>query len=174
MKSRLIILSDLWGNEKSNWVSHYMNFLNPHFEIVFYDCCEIGNIDKSEYDQQSLHSQFIEHGIETAVEKLIALEPQKVNILAFSIGGTIAWKAGLKGLNINNLSAISSTRLRYETVKPDCNIELVYGEKDKFKPSVNWFETMGVNPEIIKNAKHEMYREKHFAFEFCEVFNPIT
>jgi len=170
MKSRLIILSDLWGNEKSSWIAHYLNILNSEFEIVYYDCCEIGNIDKSDYTQQNLHSQFIEHGIDNAVEKLIASEPQKVNILAFSIGGTIAWKAGLKGLKINNLFAISSTRLRYETVKPNCNIELVFGEKDTFNPTAEWFKSMNIKPKIIKNAKHEMYKEKHFVVEYCEDF----
>jgi hypothetical protein len=33
MKPRLIILSDLWGKEKSDWVSNYVALLKDMFEI---------------------------------------------------------------------------------------------------------------------------------------------
>ena len=139
MKPRLIILSDLWGTEKSNWINYYLNALSPEFDIKYYDCCEIGNVDTTSLKEGVIHSQFIDHGIDLAVEKLIQLEDGKVDILAFSIGGIIAWKAGLKGLNINNFYAISSTRLRYESEKPSYAIKLYFGEKDLFKPDTNWF-----------------------------------
>ena len=49
MKPKLIILSDLWGKEKSNWVSDYVELLKNKFEIQYYDCCDLGGIDKTDY-----------------------------------------------------------------------------------------------------------------------------
>lgn len=169
MKRRLIILSDLWGFEANDWIKYYLNILNAKYDIKCYDCCEIGNIDKRNYTEQNIHLQFINHGIDTATKKLIELEPNAVDILAFSIGGTIAWKAGLKGLIINNFYAVSSTRLRYETAQPDCNIKLFYGKKDKFKPATSWFDTMQINFEIIQHSDHDMYRNEDFAMLLSEV-----
>lgn len=163
MKPRLIILSDLWGKEKSGWVSIYVKLLKDKFEIQYYDCCELGEIDKTNYTEESLHSQFINGGIEKAVENLLKAEKNEINILAFSIGGTIAWKSALKGLNVRSLFAVSSTRLRYENEIPNGAIKLYYGENDSNKPDNDWFEKHSVNFEIIKNKEHIFYSEKEFA-----------
>lgn len=93
MKSRFIILSDLWGRDKSNWVSDYVELLRDNFEIQYYDCCELGGIDKTIFTEQSLHDQFVNGGFEIAVENLLNKEKGEIKILAFSVGGTIAWKA---------------------------------------------------------------------------------
>ena len=53
-------------------------------------------------------------GIEIAVQTLLNKEKGEIKILAFSVGGTIAWKAALKGLKVSDLVAVSSNRLRYE------------------------------------------------------------
>jgi len=168
MKSRLIILSDLSGDQKSDWIGNYLNTLKSEFEIKYYDCCTLGEINMDSPTEQSLHSQFVNQGIDIAVKKLLELEPSKLNILAFSIGGTIAWKAGLKGLNISTLFAISSTRLRYETEKPNCKLKLVFGANDSFKPNPEWFNRMKISPEIIKEADHDIYRNENFALKFSE------
>lgn len=168
MKPRLIILSDLWGKEKSDWVSAYVELLKDKFEIQYYDCCELGEIDKTNYTEENLHSQFINGGIEKAVENLLKTERNQVDILAFSIGGTIAWKAALKGLNIRNFFAVSSTRLRYEDEIPDGAIKGYYGENDSNKPSNNWFEKHSIDFEIIKNKEHDFYTEKDFATLICD------
>jgi pimeloyl-ACP methyl ester carboxylesterase len=96
------------------------------------------------------------------------LEKNKIDILAFSIGGTIAWKAILKGLKVERLFAVSSTRLRYETEVPDCEIKLYFGEKDNWKPDEYWFEKHQITPEIIKNKSHQMYLEKDFIHLICD------
>jgi hypothetical protein len=49
MKPKLIMLSDLWGKEKSEWITDYVAVLESKFEIMFYDCCELGGVDKTIY-----------------------------------------------------------------------------------------------------------------------------
>lgn len=158
MKKRLIILSDLWGKSSSNWESLYINKLNIDFDLQYYDCCELGNIDKTVYLENNLHQQFINHGIDIAVKKLLALEKEEVSVLAFSIGGTIAWKAALEGLCVNKLIALSATRLRYENKKPNCNIQLIYGSNDSFRPTEKWFKNRCISPQILTNKTHDFYQ----------------
>lgn len=167
MKMRLIILSDLWGIRKSEWTKSYLELLSSEFDILYYDCCELGNVDTSDFCESSLHSQFINGGIDRAVKRLIELETDRVDVLAFSIGGTIAWKAGLKGLNIRNFYSVSSTRLRHETQKPDCAIKLYYGDKDKFKPDVDWFERLKIPLDLITNGEHLMYADSDCSENIC-------
>jgi esterase/lipase len=167
MKPRLIILSDLWGKGKSKWVAGYVDLLNDKFEIQYYDCCDLGGIDKKNYTEENLHSQFVNDGIEKAVENLLKTEKNKIDVLAFSIGGTIAWKAALKGLNVRKLFAVSSTRLRYENEIPNGIIKLYYGENDSNTPSDDWFEKYSIDFEIIKNKEHSFYTEKDFATSIC-------
>ena len=170
MKPRLIILSDLWGKEKSNWVSAYVELLHDNFEIQFYDCCELGEISKAVFTEENLHKQFVNGGIEIAVENLVNKEKGEIKILAFSVGGTIAWKAALKGLDISFLIAVSSTRLRYETEVPSCEIKLFFGENDINRPSSGWFEKHRLLPEIYIDKKHDMYIEADLVKEICDLF----
>lgn len=163
MKERLIIISDLWGRKKSEWLINYTQILKTKFNIAFYDSCELGQVDTSHYTQENLHKQFVNGGIEEATDKLIAYEKQKVNILAFSIGGTIAWNFGLKSGNINSLICVSSTRLRYETKRPDGNLALYFGENDQYKPTIEWFENMNLEYEVFSNKGHQVYCESQFA-----------
>ena len=71
-----------------------------------------------------------------------------MDILGFSIGGYIAWKAALEGLKVRNLTAVSATRLRFETTKPDCKIALIYGEHDTFQPSIDWYNRIELDKII--------------------------
>jgi hypothetical protein len=167
MKIKLLILSDLWGFDNSPWIKNYKALLNPDFQLIFYDSCELAGIDKTDLTEKELHSQFKNGGINNAVNKLLQLENEEVNVLAFSIGGTIAWKAALKGLNINKLYAVSSTRLRYEIKRPDCDIQLIFGEKDQFLPEHIWFKKLNLEPEIIKNENHEIYKKEYIVQSLC-------
>jgi len=167
MKSRLLILSDLWGIRRSDWIGFYLKLLEAEFDVCYYDCCELGDVDTSEYCESALHSQFVDGGIDAAVEKLLEKETDRVDVLAFSIGGTIAWKAALKGLKIANFYAVSATRLRYESQKPVCSIKLFYGEKDKFKPTHDWFERMEIPFEVMHGADHLIYAERSCSEIIC-------
>lgn len=171
MKKRLIILSDLWGREKSEWIINYTQILENYFDIVYYDSCELGEIDKSKYTANNLHNQFINGGIEKAVERLSEIEKEKVNILAFSIGGTIAWKYGIKTDNIDALICVSSTRLRYEKSKPKGRLKLYLGSKDGHIPGKRWFENMQPNYEILTEQKHIFYAQPVFAEQISKYIN---
>lgn len=168
-KQRLIILSDLWGAKKLDWIEYYASILEKYFEIKFYDSCVLGDVSKEEYLEEKLHHQFVNGGIEKAVENLLKKETGNIIILGFSIGGSIAWKAGNLGLKIQNLFAISSTRLRYEIQKPSAKIELIYGENDAYKPGSDWFEKLKINVNFLPHEDHELYKKKEIAEDICKM-----
>ena len=162
MKPRLIILSDLWGNQKADWAAAYVQELEPHFDVHLYDCCELAGMDLSDNTEEARHRQFVNVGIERAVEKLSLLEKGKVAVLAFSIGGTIAWKYALINSKVEQLYCISSTRLRYETVRPLASAKLWFGDQDAYAPIQGWFDQMQVPYEIVEDQEHELYKEVEF------------
>ena len=104
--------------------------MDPFFDVTFYDATELAEIEPAVYDEKELHEQFITRGIDRAVQKLIELEKSPITILAFSIGGVIAWKYGLQTLHVNSMYCVSSTRLRKETVKPNTKTYMYYGDMD--------------------------------------------
>ncbi len=159
MKPRLIILSDIGGFTNCDWIEEYVQHFTKSFEVQLYDCCELSGIDIIGQTVEIIHHQFISTGIEKAVNRLLELEKGFIHVLAFSIGGTIAWKANLLGLKVNMLIAISSTRLRFENEKPASDIQLIYGDNDLNKPSNDWFEKLNINAEIVENASHDFYKE---------------
>ncbi|CAM1365762.1 conserved hypothetical protein [Tenacibaculum sediminilitoris] len=167
MKQRLIILSDLWGTINIPWFSIYVDKLSEDFEVISYNSCELAEIPEKNLLEEERHRFFAEKGIDKAVTNLVTLEKEQLIVLAFSIGGTIAWKACLKGLNIENLYAVSATRLRYETAKPKAETILYFGEKDNYKPNKDWFDKMEVDYHITPKKVHEMYKEEEFAKRLC-------
>ncbi len=168
MKNRLLILSDLWGIEKSEWITHYTERLQDNFEIQYYDSCALAMINKTPYTEENLHKQFVHGGIEKAVQNLALLETGESSILAFSIGGTIAWKYGIQTGNIKTLHSISATRLRQESNKPKGKITLYYGEQDPYKPDITWFDKMQLDPHILAHKQHDLYIESNFSEVLCK------
>lgn len=173
-KQRLLILSDLWGLKKSDWLSYYTDILNEKFEIKYYDCCTLGELDTSTYTEDALHKQFVNGRIELAVQNLLDKETETAHILAFSIGGTIAWQSMLKGLKVASLHAVSATRLRYETNKPDGDIKLYFGENDTYAPNIKWFSKMNSIVVIKKKKGHDLYTEPKFARELSTLIYETT
>ena len=167
MKKSLVILSDLGSEENSAWMVNYYIQLASNFHVSVYNVCWLANIKESHLTEKEVHTRFLDGGIDTAVQKLLELEKDSLYVLAFSIGGTIAWKAALKGLQINLLFAVSSTRLRLETQKPNCQIRLFYAENDLYKPTDSWFEEMNISPEISPKKLHTYYRESIYAAHIC-------
>lgn len=167
VKPRLLILSDLFGGNNPEWVKIYMNLLQSKFEIQYYDVLELANIDSDNFIESEIHNQFLNGGIDKAVQNLLQLETGKVIVLGFSIGGTIAWKASLKGLNTSHLFAVSSTRLRYETEVPNGIVRLYFGEKDPNKPNSQWFLDLNIENEILKGNNHQLYLTENNAALVC-------
>jgi len=168
MAERLLVLSDMWGVKKGLWITSYFGYLQQYYDIQFYDCQQLGNIDELVCSKENLHRAFIDGGIDTAVAHLIKKETEASHILAFSTGGTIAWKAAMNGLPIKSLTAISATRIRMEAAKPDCNdLNLIFGECDKFKPEMKWAKKVGVGLNIVPNFGHELYSDEKIISEVC-------
>lgn len=167
VKPRLLILSDLFGGKSQEWIKYYTKILESKFDIQYYDILRLGDIDIYDYSEKNLHDQFLNGGIDKAVKNLLNQEKEKVTVLGFSIGGTIAWKASLKGLNISQLFAVSSTRLRFENQVPNCRIKLYFGEKDSNKPNSKWFSDLKISNQIFENQGHQLYLEKKNAFLIC-------
>lgn len=165
---KLVILSDLWGNIKSDWLAHYTTILKNHFEVEYYDCRELGEIDLEEYSEEKIHQQFMNGGVERAVQNLLKKETNTINVLGFSIGGYIAWKSACEGLKVKNITAISSTRLRYENNRPECEIDLIYAENDQFKPENDWYNRLKLNSRIYDEEEHDFYAKKEYAINICD------
>ena len=167
IKPRLLLLSDIWGKTNSEWLHYYIEILAPHFDIQFYDVCELAKIDRTKFTSEEVHQKFIEDGIARALDRILEKEIEEVILVGFSIGGLIAWKASLSGLKTRHLFAISSTRLRYEIEKPNTEINLIYGSLDPFAPDNSWFEKLEIEFEVFENEEHEMYRKQKVAVDIC-------
>jgi len=169
-KPKLLILSDLFGGENPEWIKRYTDLLEPKFEIQYYDVLELANISVSDLREINIHNQFLNGGIDKAVNNLLELEKGKVAVLGFSIGGTIAWKAALKGLKVVNLIAVSSTRLRFETEAPNCKTKLYFGVKDLKIPNSKWFLDSKVSNHFFENQDHQLYLERKNVALICNNF----
>ncbi|UOY07689.1 hypothetical protein L0P88_03845 [Muricauda sp. SCSIO 64092] len=167
MAEKLLVLSDMWGIKKGLWITSYFGYLQQYYNIEFYDIQQLANLDIPVMTQENIHRAFMEGGIDTAVAHLLKKETKPCHVLAFSMGGTIAWKAGLNGLPMKSLTAISPTRIRFENEAPDCEINLIYGECDKFKPGMKWFKTMDVDFKIVSSFGHELYSDEKIIGEVC-------
>ncbi|WP_163408899.1 alpha/beta hydrolase family protein [Flavobacterium ajazii] len=170
MKPRLLILSDLFGGKNPEWVKLYTEILQSKFDVQYYDVRVLANICLESISESDIHDQFLNGGIEKAVENLLKLEKEEIVILGFSIGGTIAWKAALNGLKVSHLIAVSSTRLRFETQIPDCKINLYFGEKDLNVPNSEWFSDLNISNQFFENQGHQLYLQKENAFIICNNF----
>lgn len=168
MAEKLLVISDMWGVKKGLWITSYFGYLQQYFDIQFYDCQQLGNIDELVNTKENLHKAFINGGIDTAVAHLLKKETEPCHVLAFSTGGTIAWKAGLGGLPIKSLTAVSPTRIRFENQKPDCDIKLIYGECDEFKPGQLWAKQVDVDLNVAPNFGHELYSDEKIIAEVCK------
>ncbi|WP_392447098.1 alpha/beta hydrolase [Capnocytophaga canis] len=165
---KLIVISDLWGVKQSQWWQYYTETLSKHFEVIFYDACQLGQIDVSQYTEVALHQQFMDGGVLQSVQNLAYKEKETFAILGFSIGGYIAWRALHSGLKAQHLVAVSSTRLRYETIPPKAQLHLFYGKKDHHLPSTAWYDTMKTSPYLFDEAYHNFYQKKYIAQQICE------
>ncbi|MCK0147782.1 hypothetical protein MWU78_19175 [Arenibacter sp. F26102] len=168
MANRLVILSDMWGSKKGLWITSYLAYLQQYYNITFYDCQHLADVSLAVDSPENIQKEFIDGGVETAVAHLLKKENEPSHYLAFGIGGTIAWKAALKGLPMKSLYAISSTRLRLENQKPEGNVQLLYGQHDEFRPSAEWSLQVGVELEIVQNFGHELYTDEKIISKVCQ------
>lgn len=159
MAEKLIVISDMWGAKKGLWITSYFGYLQPFFDITFYDSQQLANLDLLVNSEKNLHDAFVEGGLDTAVAHLMKKEKEPCHYLAFSMGGSIAWKAALKGLPMKSLYAVSATRLRMEEEKPEVPTTLIYGDMDVNRPSIEWSTKLGLHRQDINKFGHELYTD---------------
>ncbi len=165
---RLLVLSDLWGKDDKQWLSHYYDFLSPHFDWKYYESPQLAELKAPNLSQEDRHSFFLKQGIPTAVSNLLQVEPKPVYVLAFSIGGTIAWESAFRGKQVLGLYAISATRLRYKTENPAFPTKLLYGAEDKYRPDHEWFQHKNIEWQILAGKAHEVYKQVDFIDQYKE------
>jgi len=171
---RLVVLSDLWGKTKNDWWVNYQPFLAPAIQIQFIDIAEWAEIPEDILSKKKRHAYFMQGGIEKVVKRMQDELNTPVTIFAVSMGGTIAWKYGQKTGLLKHLIAVSATRLRYETNKPNGKIELYYGAKDQYLPSKDWFQSMKILQNFVGHANHQLYAQKEFAKILSKRLNLIV
>lgn len=175
MAEKLVVLSDMWGAKKGLWIASYFGYLQQYYDIIFYDCQQLGDIDVPISSEENIHKAFVDGGIDAAVSNLLKKESAPAHYLAFSTGGTIAYKAALKGLPMKSLTAISATRIRLEEQRPEIPLKLIYGECDEFKPSLKWAKQVGVDLNIVTNFGHALYSDEKIISDVClDLLEQIT
>lgn len=167
MSEKLIVVSDMWGAKKGLWITSYFGYLQQYYDIEFYDSQQLGNIDVAISSEENVHKAFVDGGIETAVNNLLRKANKPAHYLAFSTGGTIAYKAALKGLPMKSLTAISATRIRYENKKPNTDLNLIFGDRDEFKPDFGWSQEVGAELNVVSNFGHMLYSDEKIISDVC-------
>ncbi len=167
MAERLVVLSDMWGSRKGLWITSYLGYLQQYFDIVYYDSQQLADLDVVVHTQENICNAFLNGGQDTAVAHILRKESQPSHYLTFCAGGTIAWKAGLKGLPIKSLYAISPVNLHLEEEKPDCPVNLLYGEYQDEKPSPKWAEEMNVSMDVIPKFGNTLYSDEKIIQKVC-------
>lgn len=167
MAEKLVIISDMWGCKKGLWITSYLVYLQQFYDITFYDCLKLANINLTVNSDKNIHTAFVEGGIDTAIAHLLKKETEPAHYLAFSTGGTIAWKASLQGLPMKSLYTISSTRIRKEENCPDCKTTILFGDQDIYKPKQDWYAKMGLESQLIKGFGHELYTDEKNIQKIC-------
>jgi len=157
MKERLLIVSDMFGGQPS-WLQDYITHFEKDYSVSHFDSKKQAGIPNNIQTPEEIHQRFILGGLAHGVQQLLKTQQSPTQILAFSMGGTLVWKALLQGLPCTRLCCISATRLRYETQRSDCPIRLIYGKEDTHRQSTTWFDQMGIDPTIIPNQGHTLYQ----------------
>lgn len=157
-KPRLIILSDIWGNNRPIWAQN----LSEYFHVQYYDSRSLAEVPLHLKSEKETHLYFIQNGIRIATKKIRLLEKEPIYLIGFSMGGVIGWKASLTGLKTTYLYCISSTRLRLESHRPNIPIALFYGAMDTHAPNKTWFEKHQIQPRIIPKQGHQVYLNDDF------------
>lgn len=167
MAERLVIVSDMWGSKKGLWITSYLGYLQQYFDITYHDSQQLANLDVKIHTRENIHRAFVEGGIDTAVAHLLKMEQEPAHYLGFSTGGTIAWKAGLMGLPMKSLYTISSTRIRAEENKPECETTVLFGDNDVYRPKADWYKMLKLKSELFAGFGHDMYTDEKIISKVC-------
>lgn len=171
MIKEIVVVSDMWGEVKSQWFSLFLELVPANISLRYFDSSKLGNVNLEQNDEEQIHNQFVEFGIENAVNTLLANNLESKIFIGCSVGGVIAWRAALRGLNVDKLITISSTRLRYETHKPDCEVINYFGQSDVYRPKADWLTTTGRVTSNLIAGGHEIYKNRNSLIKIFDDLN---
>ncbi len=160
MGERLVIVSDMWGAKKGLWITSYLGYLQQYFDMTYYDCQQLGDLDVLVQTTENVEQAFLNGGVDTAVNQLLLRERKTANYLAFGTGATIVWKAAVKGLSVSSIYAISPEAIGNEEMKPAVPVTLVYGSLDRNRPGADWCAGQNLYPEIIEHFGNTLYTDE--------------
>ena len=157
----------MMGSRQGLWITTYLGYLQQYFDIVYYDSQELAGLDLLVKTRENLCEALEEGGYATAVSQLLAREKTPSHYLTFCAGGSMAWKAALKGLPVKSLYAISPLALEMEAQRPDCPVTLLYGENHQERPDTTWAQSLGVSLAVETNFGRELYSDEKIISKVC-------
>lgn len=164
--NKIVLISDIHGMENSPWMKRYQRILSSEFEVQTHCVLQLAGID-SDLDKMETHSKLVNGGIDKAVNELLIQLPENALLLGFSVGGVVAWKCIANGYKAPIVFCLSSTRLRKESIKPESDFKLVFGEMDEYKPNDEWFVQMQLMPKLLAKEGHDFYLKESFIVQFA-------
>jgi len=174
MAEKLVVISDKWGAKKGFWIASYFGYLQQYYDIVFYDCQQLGNVDVSIFSEENIDKAF-EEGMERAVANLIKKETKPAHYLAFGTGASVAYWALLRGLPTKSVTAISAIGIDDEKIMVPADVQLIHGECDTRKPGLKWAKRVGADLRIVPNFGHTLYTDEKIISEVSlELLEKVT
>lgn len=167
-KPQLAILSDLFGDIEAEYLDNYVKELDSHFDVSLLSSKLIAQIPDTIVSQDAIHREFINGGIDQAVTHIAKGQYQA--LIGLSIGGVIAYKYSLKlSSPVDYLVCVSSTRLRYELIRPTCPTKLYFGAGDPYLPSDDWLGHIAKGIKLnILNDGHQLYKNQAYIRLICK------
>lgn len=149
---RIILVSDIHGLPQSaDWLGEGVDT-----EIVKLSAAA----GAEPLSGEALHHHLLTAGgMETAVEHLLALGGADVVGLGFSAGGTALWRAVARGMPLQTLVCVSSTRLRLETSRLPIPVHTFWGGADPNAPDEIWRGTVPTSSRVYQDRDHGFYQQ---------------
>tara|TARA_R110002020_G_scaffold23587_3_gene78461 strand:+ start:33120 stop:33638 length:519 start_codon:yes stop_codon:yes gene_type:complete len=158
----------MWGAKRGPWITSYLGYLQQYFDIVFYDCQQLANMDIPVETEENIREAFRKEGAATAVAHLLNRESGgNSHFLAFGIGGAIAMRAVNKGLRMKSLYAVSSPEIPMDIRSANFRVTLLYGSNDTDVPVVEWELAKDLDLERVPHFGHTLYSDEKIIQKIC-------
>lgn len=151
-RQELLVIGDIFGFPGAGDLSNFDG--RPHSLLRLADIS--GRPDLS---GEGLHDHLFKgHGLEYAVHKLCEIGVSSSIGIGFSAGGTLLWNAVKRGLRLQALICVSSTRLRFETAPLAMPTMTLWGELDPHRPAASWNAAVPSFSKIYPDQPHDFYK----------------
>ncbi|OAP49416.1 hypothetical protein [Sinorhizobium americanum] len=163
---RLLIVTDIHGRPGHN---HCLSRRLTGVERSIARTISLSDLLDVDYTGERLHRELVEnHGFDRAAERLAGLSETADVALGYSAGGTALWRGVLRGLVVDRLICLSSTRLRdvRASMMPKPSL-VVFGKNDPNRPPDQWARGSAVQSYIVPDAGHDFYANEGQALSLC-------